>query len=64
MSSAEINKFVKKLRDYKGRIPAQQLRTLRGQALTGDLTGAKKGLTRLVQSEQHDQNVKISVKKL
>ena len=36
--------FLDLLRDYRRRLPHQQLSTLRGQALSGDLEGARKGL--------------------
>jgi len=48
MNYPEINRFVKRLATYKGHIPPQQLKTLRGQALSGDVASAKKGLTQLV----------------
>jgi hypothetical protein len=47
MNYVEINRFIKRLEHYKGRIPTHQIKTLRGQALAGDLAGAKKGLERL-----------------
>ena len=37
--------FVRKLRDYD--LTSQQKKTLRGQALSGDLEGARKGLFKL-----------------
>lgn len=39
-----MNKFIKSLKKYKERIPRNTLKTIRGQALSGDLEGAKKGL--------------------
>ena len=39
-----INKFIKSLRNYRGRLPSNILKTIRGQALNGDLDGAKNGL--------------------
>ena len=36
--------FIKALKIYKDILPKQTLKTLRGQALSGDLIGAKKGL--------------------
>ncbi len=47
MDFVEINRFIKRLTAYKGRIPPQQLKTLRGQALAGDVAGAQKGLERI-----------------
>lgn len=46
MGFVEIHRFVKRLAAYKGRIPPQQLKTLRGQALAGDVAGAQRGLER------------------
>lgn len=39
--------FIKKLKQYKELLPKNTIKTLRGQALAGDLLGAKKGLERL-----------------
>lgn len=44
----EINVFIKTLRSQVGKLTKQQLYTLKGQALSGDLDGAKKGLNRLI----------------
>lgn len=40
---------LKRLNQYKKRLTRQQLKTLRGQILAGDLTGAEKGLNKLTQ---------------
>lgn len=40
--------FIKSLGDWRGILPAQTLKTIRGQALSGDLSGAKNGLNRAV----------------
>lgn len=48
MNCIEINGFVKSLKEYQHRLTKPQLKTLRGQALSGDLTGAQKGLDRLL----------------
>ena len=45
----ETRKFIKQLRAYRGKIPKQQLKTIRGQALSGNLKGAKLGLKRLTE---------------
>lgn len=39
-----INKFIKSLKNYRGLLPSNILKTIRGQALSGDLEGARKGL--------------------
>lgn len=41
------NLFIRNLRQYYGRLTDQQIKTLRGQALSGDLEGAWSGLKRL-----------------
>ena len=40
--------FLKLLRAYQSRLTAQQMRTLRGQAIAGDVDGAVKGLGRML----------------
>lgn len=40
--------FIKGLKIYKDILPKQTLKTLRGQALSGDLIGAKKGLDKVL----------------
>lgn len=45
----EINRFVKSLRDHN-MLSQQQKRTLKGQALSGDLEGARKGLNKLLRA--------------
>jgi hypothetical protein len=44
----EINLYIKALKCHIGRLTKQQLGTLKGQALSGDLDGAKKGLKKLI----------------
>ncbi|NTW70651.1 MAG: hypothetical protein HGA49_00195 [Eubacteriaceae bacterium] len=51
----KIYEYLKILRSYKRILPKQTIRTLKGQALSGDLTGAIKGLTR-VMNEKGGQN--------
>ena len=40
--------FICELRRWQHQLTTQQLRTLKGQALAGDIEGAKKGLHRLL----------------
>ena len=40
-----VSKFIRSLKKYK--LSKQQRKTLRGQAINGDLEGAKKGLEKL-----------------
>ncbi len=44
-----LTTFLHTLRTYRGRIPKPVLQTLRGQALSGDLAGAQRGLTHILQ---------------
>jgi hypothetical protein len=46
MSSKDI--FVIKLKDYSYLLTKQQLKTLRGQAIKGDVEAAKKGLVNIL----------------
>lgn len=48
MNYTEINIFIKSLKKYRHRLSKQQLKTIRGQILSGDLAGAKKGLAKLL----------------
>lgn len=44
MADIDTMKFVMELKPYKDVLPKQTIKTLKGQALSGDLEGAKKGL--------------------
>ncbi len=48
MNYSLINAFFKLLDGYRARLTLQQYRTLRGQAASGDVNGAKRGLERLI----------------
>lgn len=43
-----MNEYLKLLKKYRKRLTRQQLLTLRGQILSGDIDGFKKGLKKLV----------------
>ncbi len=45
----ELNIFMKKLKDSKAKLTMQQYRTLKGQALAGNVVAAEKGLMRLLE---------------
>lgn len=47
----ETIQFIKSLKDYRGKIPRQKIKTLRGQALAGDLLGARLGLKKILGRE-------------
>lgn len=44
----ELNEFMKMLKSNKENLTRQQYKTVRGQALSGDLEGARKGLAKLL----------------
>lgn len=43
-----LYKFLKLLKMQKEKLTLQQYRTIRGQAIAGDIVGANKGLTKLL----------------
>lgn len=48
MVDMDTMKFVMELKRYKDVLPKQTIKTMKGQALSGDLEGAKKGLGTLL----------------
>ena len=48
MAWLQAQQFVKSLRQYRGMLTAKQLRAVRGQALAGDIPGARKGLENML----------------
>lgn len=49
----EINTFLNELKPYRVTLGKSSLKTLRGQAINGDLIGAKKGLRKLLEKENN-----------
>lgn len=47
----KAREFLEKLRKAQKQLDAQTYRTLRGQALNGDVQGAEKGLERIIRRE-------------
>ena len=43
-----MNEYIKLLKKYRKRLTRQQLLTLRGQILSGDIDGFKKGLQKVL----------------
>ena len=43
-----LNRFMKKLKNNRPYLSKQQYRTIKGQALAGDIDGAQKGLNSLL----------------
>lgn len=46
-----MNLFVKELGKYKDVLPKHTIKALKGQALSGDLEGARKGLKKVLSDE-------------
>lgn len=46
-----LNQFLKKLRKHKNHIERNTFKTIRGQAINGDLEGARKGLMKMLDKE-------------
>ena len=44
----KLNSFLKKLKNSRPYLSKQQYRTIKGQALSGDIDGAQKGLHSLL----------------
>ena len=52
---ADTKKFIQSLKHYQ--LSKQQVKTLRGQVLAGDLAGAQKGLERMVTRYEYNRAV-------
>lgn len=50
MRYLKAREFLEKLRKHQNELDAQTYRTLKGQALSGDVQGAEKGLRRILKS--------------
>lgn len=46
-----LNQFLKKLRKHKNHIERNTFKTIRGQAISGDLEGARRGLMKILDKE-------------
>lgn len=46
---AELREFIIMLKSNKDNLTIQQYRTIKGQAFAGDINGARKGLTKLLE---------------
>lgn len=51
MKDFETTVFLKRLKIFKKVLTAQERKTLKGQALSGDIEGAKKGLDKLLKQK-------------
>lgn len=51
-----LNSFMRKLKNSRQYLSKQQYRTIRGQALSGDVDGAQKGLNSLLRRYAYEHN--------
>ena len=51
-----MSSFISELRQYRHILPKQTISTLRGQALSGDLEGAKRGLETALNKKQSNKD--------
>ena len=51
-----LNRFMKKLKNSRPYLTKQQYRTIKGQALSGDIDGAQKGLISLLRRCAYEHN--------
>ena len=51
-----LNNFMKKLKNNRPFLSKQQYRTIKGQALSGDIDGAQKGLNSLFRRCAYEHN--------
>lgn len=51
-----LNRFMKKLKNNRPFLTKQQYRTIKGQALSGDIDGAQKGLNSLLRRCAYEHN--------
>lgn len=52
MKDFETTVFLKRLKIFKKILTVQERKTLQGQALSGDIEGAKKGLDKILKRER------------
>lgn len=58
-----LNRFMRKLKNSRPYLTKQQYRTIKGQALSGDIDGAEKGLNSLLRSPANKSQA-LKLKKL
>ena len=51
-----LNSFMKKLKNSRPYLTKQQYRTIKGQALSGDVDGAQKGLNLILRRYAYEHN--------
>lgn len=52
----KLNRFIRKLKNCRQYLSKQQYRTIKGQALAGDIEGAEKGLNSLLRRYAYEHN--------
>jgi type II secretory pathway component PulF len=55
-----MNSFIKELKQYRHILPKQTISTLRGQALSGNVEGAIKGLQTALNKKQSNKDKMIN----
>ena len=61
--SDPLTKFMRQLKHVRRQLTRQQLLTLRGQAITGDIVGAEKGLDTILHRSEQRKNMESAVSK-
>lgn len=51
-NNTELNKFLDSLHGNKKKLTQQQFRTIKGQAMSGNVDGARKGMQRVIRRGQ------------
>lgn len=51
-----MNKFIRELKQYRHTLPKQTISTLRGQAISGNVEGAIKGLQTALNKKQSNKD--------
>ena len=54
----DITAALKEIRQHRNRLTRQQIRTIKGQVLSGDIDGAMRGLHKLTGGEGNGANTK------
>lgn len=49
MAYSQAKAFLDEMRNHRDILTTQEMRTLKGQALSGDINGAEKGLAKLLE---------------
>jgi hypothetical protein len=55
-----VDNFIKELKKHRHFLPKQTIKTIRGQALSGDLEGAKRGLKTALNKTQSNRDKMIN----